>query len=207
MAVKPAPERLKRKRKAHKKSRQGCKNCKLRRVKVRQDETSTQGFTLTDLACRGQCDEAKPACKRCLEFGVECNYGPCYDETSSELQVPGGSVFQLTPPPRSPSQADAVLGLMNGSLGQTVSVLQMGHDDLGLLDRFYTRTILTLGTPDIRLIYQGEAVRLASLVCTALTLPYYCQTLTPAMPALPPASFPPCTSKPCTHSSSKYWCY
>ncbi|KAE8418128.1 hypothetical protein BDV36DRAFT_283255 [Aspergillus pseudocaelatus] len=42
-------------RKAHRKSRNGCRNCKLRRVK---------------------CDEVQPACQRCSAYGVLCNYGP-----------------------------------------------------------------------------------------------------------------------------------
>ncbi|KAJ1709234.1 hypothetical protein NYO67_8631 [Aspergillus flavus] len=41
-------------RKAHRKSRQGCRNCKLRRVK---------------------CDEVQPSCQRCTAYGVLCNYG------------------------------------------------------------------------------------------------------------------------------------
>ncbi|OGM48675.1 hypothetical protein ABOM_001980 [Aspergillus bombycis] len=41
-------------RKAHRKSRNGCRNCKLRRVK---------------------CDEVQPACRRCSAYGVLCNYG------------------------------------------------------------------------------------------------------------------------------------
>ncbi|KAK9365292.1 hypothetical protein V1509DRAFT_406653 [Lipomyces kononenkoae] len=44
---------LVRKRRAHQKSRSGCTNCKLRRVK---------------------CDEGYPECSRCLSFGVLCNY-------------------------------------------------------------------------------------------------------------------------------------
>ncbi|KAE8140521.1 hypothetical protein BDV38DRAFT_269085 [Aspergillus pseudotamarii] len=41
-------------RKAHRKSRNGCRNCKLRRVK---------------------CDEVQPTCQRCSAYGVLCNYG------------------------------------------------------------------------------------------------------------------------------------
>ncbi|KAK9351006.1 hypothetical protein V1523DRAFT_442222 [Lipomyces doorenjongii] len=44
-----------RKRRAHRKSRQGCRNCKLRRVK---------------------CDETRPRCKKCTTFAVSCNYDP-----------------------------------------------------------------------------------------------------------------------------------
>ncbi|KAF2664873.1 hypothetical protein BT63DRAFT_482780 [Microthyrium microscopicum] len=50
-----------RKRRTHKKSRAGCGNCKLRRVK---------------------CDEGKPECNKCLGLGVCCNY----DSTIPDLQ-------------------------------------------------------------------------------------------------------------------------
>ncbi|PHH51630.1 Sterol uptake control protein 2 [Ceratocystis fimbriata CBS 114723] len=43
-----------RKRRPHRKSRGGCANCKIRRVK---------------------CDEEKPSCQRCLSFNVSCSYG------------------------------------------------------------------------------------------------------------------------------------
>ncbi|KAL5598687.1 hypothetical protein BROUX41_003400 [Berkeleyomyces rouxiae] len=43
-----------RKRRAHRKSRAGCANCKLRRVK---------------------CDEQKPECQRCVAFHMACSYG------------------------------------------------------------------------------------------------------------------------------------
>ncbi|KAH7002934.1 hypothetical protein EDB82DRAFT_454149 [Fusarium venenatum] len=42
-------------RKSHKKSRLGCQTCKKRKVK---------------------CDEAKPQCGRCIQFGVPCDFSP-----------------------------------------------------------------------------------------------------------------------------------
>jgi hypothetical protein len=59
-----------RQRRAHKKSRRGCSSCKLRRVK---------------------CDERRPACHRCKDFGVGCSY----DGKISTLCFAGESSFSL----------------------------------------------------------------------------------------------------------------
>jgi len=59
-----------RQRRAHKKSRRGCSGCKLRRVK---------------------CDERRPACLKCKDFGVACNY----DGKISALSFAGESSFDL----------------------------------------------------------------------------------------------------------------
>jgi hypothetical protein len=59
-----------RQRRAHKKSRRGCSSCKLRRVK---------------------CDERRPACHRCKDFGVGCSY----DGKISGLSFAGESSFSL----------------------------------------------------------------------------------------------------------------
>ncbi|KAL2131854.1 hypothetical protein VTI74DRAFT_4542 [Chaetomium olivicolor] len=50
-------ERASRKRKFHRKSRRGCGNCKLRRVKASD-----------------ACDEAGPECENCTSYGVLCSY-------------------------------------------------------------------------------------------------------------------------------------
>ncbi|KAK5050580.1 hypothetical protein LTR84_003862 [Exophiala bonariae] len=52
----------KRRIKAHSKSKQGCRNCKLRSVK---------------------CDETKPQCRKCGSYGVMCNY----DGTNLDLHL------------------------------------------------------------------------------------------------------------------------
>ncbi|PLB47404.1 hypothetical protein P170DRAFT_315312, partial [Aspergillus steynii IBT 23096] len=58
-----------RQRRTHNKSRHGCRNCKLRRVK---------------------CDETKPRCAKCRSYGVLCDYaGPSLDlQLSQELKMP-----------------------------------------------------------------------------------------------------------------------
>jgi hypothetical protein len=59
-----------RQRRAHKKSRRGCSSCKFRRVK---------------------CDEKRPACHKCRDFGVACTY----DGKVSSLSFAGESSFSL----------------------------------------------------------------------------------------------------------------
>ncbi|KAF2845422.1 hypothetical protein T440DRAFT_511599 [Plenodomus tracheiphilus IPT5] len=54
-----------RKRRAHVKSRSGCGNCKLRRVK---------------------CDESRPCCAQCKRYGVHCKYGTSKDPLDLSAQ-------------------------------------------------------------------------------------------------------------------------
>jgi len=75
-----------RQRRAHKKSRRGCSSCKLRRVK---------------------CDERRPACHKCRDYGVACTY----DGKMSALSFAGESSFSLndlsTPNKESPISTKA----------------------------------------------------------------------------------------------------
>lgn len=47
-----------------------------------------------------QCDEIRPQCKKCLLFGVECNYGG----TTKTLQLAGQGAFQLEFAPVPPTE-------------------------------------------------------------------------------------------------------
>ncbi|EOA85065.1 hypothetical protein ACJQWK_06816 [Exserohilum turcicum] len=66
-----------RKRRAHAKSRKGCNNCKLRRVK---------------------CDETRPGCTKCKTYGVSCDFGESKDSldaaTHGSFQVNLTSVIE-----------------------------------------------------------------------------------------------------------------
>jgi hypothetical protein len=136
-----------RKRKAHKKSRYGCRNCKLRRVK---------------------CCETQPACHQCLRFGVACNYNP----SIPDLQPCSGAskVVQLnTFVDMSPLQTTKpVLDMINRSLqrnspglsGRTAS-RRFDNTDLARLDKFQMRTILTIGVKRVASVFQKEILHLA----------------------------------------------
>ncbi|WPH01150.1 Hypothetical protein R9X50_00398500 [Acrodontium crateriforme] len=135
-----------RKRKSHKKSRGGCNNCKLRRVK---------------------CDETKPECHKCDAYGVSCSYDGA---ASDELHMMAGeSAFHAFPvptphkdPPTPPN--DILFGMLNTSLPlhDTEERHVIGETDLELLRKFQQRTILTIGTASTVKIYQKHMFYLIS---------------------------------------------
>lgn len=165
-----------RKRKAHTKSRSGCGNCKIRRVKVRMDCSS--GFypyfrnTVTLTCVRLQCDEAKPKCKKCIAFGVSCNYGATGSMSVGELVLSfDGASCGETPPKAPISMNHTMLDLINYNMRHSPTgellgdqVYKLTTQDLEVLDRFSSRTILTLGTDVTKWILQAETPRLAFLV-------------------------------------------
>lgn len=139
-----------RKRKVHRKSRLGCRNCKLRRVK---------------------CDEKKPACRQCLNFNVVCNYDPSIPELQPR---PGGANIGCidTAMERSAVSANSFsLKMINASLRDDTSLplLPPGYESKQLLDysdmermnRFQTRTVLTIGTKSTHPYLTKELVQLA----------------------------------------------
>ncbi|OIW32662.1 hypothetical protein CONLIGDRAFT_712938 [Coniochaeta ligniaria NRRL 30616] len=148
-----SPRIYARKRKSHVKSRGGCRNCKIRRIK---------------------CDEAKPLCRRCKSFGVSCTY----DRISSELQPFEEAAFSVNATlSTAVSVNQTVLGLLNDNLRQKSPgqpTFRLDDVDLGLLNTFHERSILTLGIESTRYIYQQEGLRLAIkhpfLMHTALAL-------------------------------------
>ncbi|KAF2796585.1 hypothetical protein K505DRAFT_237379 [Melanomma pulvis-pyrius CBS 109.77] len=141
-----------RKRKAHAKSRKGCGNCKLRRVK---------------------CDETRPRCQKCLSYGVSCNYNG--KESSLELSAQGSFQVDLSPrsslsnrvvdmglsPPLSINQNMVAMAndcLNTGSLDMDIKSMDgfrhwhqanfwtFTEQDLGVMKRFQERTVMTIGT-------------------------------------------------------------
>lgn len=73
MTVSASEMPLGRRRRAHKKSRNGCSGCKLRRVK---------------------CDERKPRCQKCESFGLDCSYA----KKKANLRFTGEAAFSLAEP-------------------------------------------------------------------------------------------------------------
>ena len=148
---------------AHRKSRRGCGNCKLRRVKVgRPPRFSTLQETSTKR--RLQCDESKPTCKRCTAFGVFCNYNCKY----SDLQLSVDGAFNVKILQRFPSPLDQTIPSViapslrpqsTGSLGSNASY-QLGEQDLELLSKFQARTVFTISTLKSLRVYQSEIIKL-----------------------------------------------
>ncbi len=156
-----------RKVRAHNKSRRGCGNCKLRRVKVRRLKTTP--LTLRNSAePRLQCDETKPQCKKCKAYGVWCSY----DREASDLQLfvdktsnfevlrgkshsLGGSGLDIIFPAL---RHQSVVSLASNTLNE------LGEQDLELLNKFQARTIPTICFEKNLVMYQTEIVKLACSV-------------------------------------------
>ena len=176
-----------RKRRTHQKSRRGCRNCKLRRVKVRTHRSRficllQLGFEeriIADItSCK--CDEARPGCKKCSNFGVSCNYD---DPNAPDLQtichsVTWGSPAKGLPPKLARSSMEScfpvakveVLNSLRPGLpclsddGKSTTLLDI--ECQGRLDRFITRTVLTIGTPHVSVIFQAEVSSIIYDVCS-----------------------------------------
>ncbi|KIV96591.1 hypothetical protein PV10_00435 [Exophiala mesophila] len=133
-----------RKRKAHKKSRAGCRNCKLRRIK---------------------CDEALPTCVRCLEFAVSCNYNPKIPDLQPlepHIRVKRTGTELI----RSPvlSKQDCITMISDSLRDDQPSpgpYLNFGVDELARVHRFQTRTVLYVGSNASTHDYGTEVLRLA----------------------------------------------
>ena len=88
MAIQPE-SRCERRRKTHTKSRKGCGNCKLRRVR---------------------CDEGKPCCEKCVAYGLVCKYG--MRGSDMEPSMMGTSEFSVS---AFPSEREIVLSHISRS--------------------------------------------------------------------------------------------
>ncbi|KAF6804628.1 C6 finger domain-containing protein [Colletotrichum musicola] len=161
-----------RKRRAHKKSRRGCGNCKLRRVK---------------------CDETKPRCEKCTAYGVTCSYGPASDaalsvEVSFKIDLAIGTTRPVSTQPvhrrLSPPLPCA------GSIESLDAAYQLTPADVRLLERFQKRTVLTLGTPAGRDVYERKTLPLA--LCHPFLMHIILATThlhdTSSTPSCPPSS-------------------
>lgn len=156
-----------RKVRTHRKSRQGCKNCKLRRVKVGR-LPPFPALQRTSTKPRLQCDEGKPGCKRCTTFGVLCNY----DSQHSDLQLSVVGALNIEIPQSFPySLKQAISSVISPSFRQqstaspeSSAFYQLGDQDLELLSKFLGRTALTIGAGNGFGGYQNEAIELACSV-------------------------------------------
>ncbi|KAI1258749.1 hypothetical protein F5Y18DRAFT_412330 [Xylariaceae sp. FL1019] len=123
-----------RKRRAHKKSRRGCANCKLRSIK---------------------CDETKPHCKNCESFSVVCCYGsklsPDNLTTKASFQVSlSGDVDMSLPAP---------LPLAGSRYNS--ETYQLLAADIPLIEKFQRHTVTTLGTWATRHVYISKTLAMA----------------------------------------------
>jgi len=131
------------KRKAHKKSRKGCQNCKLRRVK---------------------CDETRPKCTKCINYGVSCSY----DLKAPDLQMSFAGAGTLMSPPQTPASTNQTLIRLNKTPSfhySTISddnvTLQLDSQSMERLYRFQMRTALSIGSPKAAEVFQATSLEIA----------------------------------------------
>ncbi|KAK3348992.1 hypothetical protein B0T25DRAFT_569650 [Lasiosphaeria hispida] len=128
-----------RSRKLHRKSRQGCANCKLRRVK---------------------CDEARPQCCKCVSYGIGCSYEP----GASDMQLAVSGAFRVDldlsrPVPKCISQTPSRLPLASRD-GQTY---ELTLSDRELLINFTNSNILPVGSGANCFDFQSKTIKLAQV--------------------------------------------
>ncbi|RFU27620.1 hypothetical protein B7463_g8707, partial [Scytalidium lignicola] len=143
-------EEAPRKRKAHKKSRGGCRNCKLRRIK---------------------CDEARPDCQRCVAFRVSCNYNAKTPDLHTgpdqvlEFDTPATNTVMkptLKPPrPFNRSSLPMSIHAYPFVIGDKDHIIELDARSLDRFKRFQVRTVLTVGTPNGSQLFQKIMPQLA----------------------------------------------
>ncbi|KAF2445532.1 hypothetical protein P171DRAFT_411442 [Karstenula rhodostoma CBS 690.94] len=165
--VSRVPSPPERKRKTHAKSRKGCGNCKLRRVK---------------------CDEGKPKCKKCVLYGVSCDYDgskPSLDlsaEGAFQVNLACGEAtldFSVAPEKPPVSLNKAAAAMVNHSLSDTAynqadglvmaglphlhrfSSWTFTEKDMEIVTRFQTRTVSTIGSKKASSTYRDCIAHLA----------------------------------------------
>lgn len=142
---------LLRKRKPHRKSRSGCRNCKLRRVK---------------------CDETRPACHNCISQFVRCNYDPMSASSkasSSSTEIRDDDLtFSISETNLANDALVTNLNQMVHSQYPRTSTSSryraLGKPDMDRLNRWHTQTVFTLGPDLMSRCYQLTVSKYATQV-------------------------------------------
>ncbi|EWZ86444.1 hypothetical protein FOWG_10015 [Fusarium oxysporum f. sp. lycopersici MN25] len=111
-------------RKPHKKSRLGCQTCKRRKIK---------------------CDEVKPQCGKCVQFGVWCDYSPQPPASQASISPQPDNQSRRPGRPRSDwtSWAEQIRSHAADSAAESSG--HLNTMDLELFHNWMTRTASTLG--------------------------------------------------------------
>ena len=127
--------------------------------------TAQDDLESADRLSHPQCDEVRPSCKKCEAYGMLCNY----DLKCSDLQLSANGAIKVETLQASPcSENQTILSIINAtpclpltdSQGSFNKCQQFSVQDLELLRRFHTRTLLTLGPAQSRHIYQNAYIKL-----------------------------------------------
>ncbi|TVY92470.1 Sterol uptake control protein [Lachnellula willkommii] len=113
-------------RKAHRKTRTGCRTCKLRKIK---------------------CDEQRPECSNCMKHSVQCDYlGTPIPISASSPASPGALTRHVNTPSSGTFQGSGSEVTRFNSPSVQNEPMGMNMLDLELLHNFSTSTSLTLHT-------------------------------------------------------------
>ena len=122
-----------------------------------------------------QCDETRPQCNKCINYGVTCNYDGIATE---ELQLPGEGAFSFTSKPNeiifrgekeipkdsmSPEANDDKIDSMLDmpmELHESDETYHISKEDLEILRIFKDQTVFTIGTAQTVHIYRSECVNM-----------------------------------------------
>jgi hypothetical protein len=153
------------KRRSHSRSRRGCGNCRLRRVKV---PIHVSPLSISKGYLTQKCDEKRPGCERCQKAHISCTYATGASQLQSSHEQPVIDMLIYIP---HISSNQSVLGLINGTLQEYSSRspelnhnFQLNLEDLSLLLRFKNRTVRSIGSQWDIGIWDKEFIRIVSLV-------------------------------------------
>ncbi|KAK0648600.1 hypothetical protein B0T16DRAFT_117327 [Cercophora newfieldiana] len=132
-------------RKAHRKSRRGCANCKIRKVK---------------------CDESKPRCQKCISFGIGCSYEAGVPEMHLDfagsfrvdLSGSGSQSFAFSVNPSLPRLLPDFPTYLPVAGGKKDQLYQLSPIDKRRLQGFKERGVLTVGPREAAMVFQSHAL-------------------------------------------------
>jgi hypothetical protein len=118
-----------------------------------------------------QCDESRPSCTKCRDFGFSCDYrSPAQD---CQLSVETVANFTVDIYKSAPEFRTLTLDAINAQLRSRAQsymkaneVLQLDANDFAVLNTFQTRTLFTICVEETVPMYRNELVRLACQVRT-----------------------------------------
>lgn len=149
-------------RRAHKKSRHGCTICKSRRVKV-SFSIQCSVFDINQV----QCDERRPACLRCENYGAECVYPPSPTSSrtssspSSSSSDPDRTLVSFSISDMVSKVQDAVgadLAFAPRAIGDYDAVINIAVTSLNFYLKYSTDTV---GTPAIKQVMKRDMIHVA----------------------------------------------
>ena len=161
------------KRRFHRKSRKGCRNCRIRRVKVSMEPLRPLCLRCTVLyssvlACAHcslkQCDEIHPQCQKCRDYGVLCNFkrNVADMESLEEFNVRIGAASALAGAANASQRAQPARPLRPLiCCGDETTGFELDRYSVGQLSRYKASTAASLETYMKSDLYDHKVLKLA----------------------------------------------